>query len=233
MIYNWVLVFIIFLLSSCQGYTNTSTTYADTLIIKDTIIKDLVMINTENFDIESFKKNVGNNNSILEHTIDDTIRVRDRYIEKVESIDSTWVIFPYMDCYERTIFYPDNFTERYYYFNNGSIKEYEKFFSQGVETGIWYKFNLPGSVIERVNKDEGYAFSLDDILKFGLAKGVNFHKRGVVERGFNSEYNKNVWSFQHIIKNEKTGERLRDLYVLDGQTGEVLSYIREPAPIRI
>lgn len=229
-IFFWITI----LLSNCQSQTNIKTSTIEQIVSSNnTFIIDSVMVSLENFDIERFKKNVEDLNCDWEYKIDDTIRVRDGYIDVFDGIDETWPIYEYMECYERTIFYPNNFKEKYFYYNNGSIKEYRKYFSLDLKTGIWYKFNKPGSVIERIDMDEGYAFTLDDVIKFGLSKDQDFQTWGSVERGYDSGYNKNVWSTSYIVENEETGERFQDRYVLDGQTGEVLSYIRRPAPIRL
>lgn len=78
-----------------------------------------------------------------------------------------------------------------------------------------------------------YKFSLEDIIKFGLSKNVDFHKEGVIERGYDTLYNKKVWTTQWIIEDEKTGNSVQVVCILDGDTGEILSNIKKTAPIRM
>lgn len=118
----------------------------------------------------------------------------------------------------------DKFRDVYAFDNTGILQSVKHYFGNNLEIGKWtyYKNN---NVVKTENKDENYAFTLDQVLKYGKDKKVDFVKTGEISKSKSQEYNMYVWEISwNTGKIADDGESyLFRKVILNGNTGAELS----------
>jgi hypothetical protein len=106
------------------------------------------------------------------------------------------------------------------YYSNGNLRSKGINSWLGFQLGKVYKYDEKGNLTETINHDEGYDFTYEKVLEFCKENSIELQsdkimnrlKKGIIEDG------RKVWRIDY--NNPKTHKR--DIYRLDGCTGEVL-----------
>ncbi|HEX8575366.1 MAG TPA: hypothetical protein VF677_03650 [Flavobacterium sp.] len=149
------------------------------------------------------------------------------------------------DIYISTLFIKNSvYAVKKIFHGNGTIKEKGVFFNGNDYTklGMWYKFDENGKLIEKINYDEGYKFSFEDVLHYCNKNKINVELGDArkFEGGFHTQILKEeknglkVWVIQYqdhtkpIVGNiSKDGMNYEynifEEIILEGMTGKILS----------
>lgn len=167
--------------------------------------------------------------------------------------------FMQVKCGHYGCYYEEIIKNSYYkiskeFFPNGNIQRKGISFNQDTfQIGVWYEFNESGKLINQTNYDEGYDFTLEEVIKFAenqkdirryedqdnvvFPKGeyilLNSGSYNTIRKEIRGE--KKVWVIecnfsereQSMIQNGKiVGREYIEVYsefVLDGKTGNIIS----------
>ena len=101
------------------------------------------------------------------------------------------------------------------YYPTGGIKDKGVFYSGGMKVGLWYHYDEKGNLIEMVDHDEGFDFTLEDVLAYRLNNHfpVPWEKIGIEKL---NEGKVKAWYVSYVI------ERTKFTTILDAKTGAVI-----------
>ncbi|WP_326982452.1 hypothetical protein VUJ46_20070 [Chryseobacterium sp. MYb264] len=169
--------------------------------------------------------------------IDSRFEVFDRNLDKsrVDKIDGlTHIIYTGGETGYSEVGYNTNHYFMYVknFYSSKNIENKGWAFNQGAPVGIWYYFDEKGKLIKEENKDEGYSFTPEDIIKYCKKNNIELSK-GYHERdGYQTSVYKNeldgkkVWLISYLASLNKQEKEVK--LTLDGQTGKVIK--REEFP---
>jgi hypothetical protein len=146
----------------------------------------------QKFDINKYEENLKKDNGYEGYNKSNTV-----YVKQYHSIKEGYVEESYtknlVENYIEENQYSNGFKDVMLYDKAGILTSLKKYFRDNVEIGIWQTYDASGSLIEEINKDEHYTFSIDDVLLFGKKNNVDFAKTGKVWREYSNEYKKYIW----------------------------------------
>lgn len=183
----------------------------------------------EKFDIEKFKKNALRGTFLI-NMKNITIKQDEQkpgYLEELYSNNAVFML-------------------NKFFFDNGNIEKKGYMFNKGSQIGIWYYFDESGKLIKEENKDEGYDFKPEDVVKYCENHKIKLTK-GYHESGFQSSIVKEerqgrkVWVIKYQDPTKQTYDNyskdgyeievaLHETIILDGKTGKLL-FKKEQAPV--
>lgn len=218
------------LLCSCGQAETQQRTQQDSTGIKGDNTTKKIQTMVRKFDIERFEKNMIADPFYDGRKLEDGTYVQEYFIPR-PNIDIEPFSRAAAEFFVERIENKNGFEELITYYNNGEIKEYKKFFSRELEVGIWKYYNQDGSLIKTIDKDLGYKFNLDDVIKFGKRNAVDFHQDGDLKRGFSERFKKNIWTVSWI-EDFPGKDSIEHYCIIDATSGDVLERQKRPAPIR-
>lgn len=223
--YITIKIVLIFTLISCEKSTLNGQTNTVGLEKKEHM-KKKDNNSDKKFDIANYEKKLIENplyQSFIRES--DKAEVEQYYILK-EEYDHKAYDQKYVDSYIEKETDKNGFITFYSFYQNGNIKETEFHFSE-IEYGTWRVYDMDGFIINEVNKDENYPFSLQKVIEFANEKGRDPIKGGgTFSRNFSQTYKKYVYNLElYISINNK--ESHTQIYILDAADGKVLEQERK------
>lgn len=118
----------------------------------------------------------------------------------------------------------NKFRDVYTFENTGILKSIKHYFGNNLEVGKWIYYQN-NNIVKTEDKDENYTFTLDQVLKYGEHKKVNFLKTGEISKSQSKDYGMYVWEISWNtgkINNDGESYLFRKV-ILNGNTGAELS----------
>ena len=110
---------------------------------------------------------------------------------------------------------------KYYSVTNNQLIYSGKLFDR-IKYGIWLKYDEQGNLIEKINQDEHFEFTVQNLIeKMQKEYGVDISKKSIssVRRYYKKEYD---ISFYSVIVRPFSGAAQHHGYIIDGNTGKTL-----------
>lgn len=126
--------------------------------------------------------------------------------------------------YYRKTYKNSYFTISKSYYVNGIIKRKGVMNNtQTFQVGIWYEFDEEGKLIKKIDYDQPFKFTFEDIIKFCQKENIEVENGPILQNGWHNEISRNIengqpiWKIEHLKKTD-----LVEIIKLDGITGEIL-----------
>ncbi|MFV0345694.1 MAG: hypothetical protein ACK5IQ_05535 [Bacteroidales bacterium] len=118
---------------------------------------------------------------------------------------------------------------RYYeYYPSGVLRKAGVTYRESVKLGTWYEYNEEGRVIDIIDYDRPFKFTLNDVLDFMKRNNIKDEDLEHLARAVVKKNGKDQAYWEFEIKLERYMKRI---YTLDGVTGDVVEvYERDDSP---
>ncbi|WP_419868500.1 hypothetical protein [Chryseobacterium sp. CT-SW4] len=215
------IAFFIMVLMSFFSNSCTENNKGKTSVYQEIITSSNIDVQKKKFDIEKYELNIKKDPSYEGYWKDKNTYIKQYHIIKDGYVEETYTK-DLVESYVEEIIKNDRYRDVYTFDKTGSLQSVKHYFGSNLEIGKWlyYKKDV---IVKTENKDENYAFTLEEVLKYGKTQKVDFTKTGEISKTTQSGVH--VWELDwNTGKISEDGESyLFKKVILDGNTGKEIS----------